>query len=198
MTETEGGMMLTSVKKFLPSFYADYLMSDDTNTFWNGFKKIPESTAKKLLCLWHKGLLEPVMNKVRVVCLAREKSVFVTKYTPSLNSYVTKATYMESSWNCSGAIALKRLNANRPFRSGRVELWAAFGRLGSFVNTSMLCERFHKRLKHDIFEGNANVRTDKLVDLIIFIVTSWKKKASEIMVDQSIHKLPNTSSLQQV
>ncbi|RCN23921.1 hypothetical protein ANCCAN_30390, partial [Ancylostoma caninum] len=41
--------------------------------------------------------------------------------------------------------------------SHRVEQWAAFGRLGSCVNTSMLCERFHKTLKHDILGGKANM-----------------------------------------
>lgn len=48
------GIMFTHVKKFLPSFHTDFFMTDDTNTFWNGFKRaFPDSCAKKLLCLWH-------------------------------------------------------------------------------------------------------------------------------------------------
>ncbi|KHJ78359.1 hypothetical protein OESDEN_22020, partial [Oesophagostomum dentatum] len=71
MTGVEVGMMFTFVKKFLPSFYTDYLMTDDTNTFWNGFKKIfPESTAKKLLCHWHvqQAIKRSATKKLLNVC----------------------------------------------------------------------------------------------------------------------------------
>ncbi|EYC13353.1 hypothetical protein Y032_0044g937 [Ancylostoma ceylanicum] len=54
MTEVEVGIMFEQVKKFLPSFYTEFFMTDDANTFWNGFKRaFPSSWAQKLLCHWH-------------------------------------------------------------------------------------------------------------------------------------------------
>ncbi|RCN50320.1 hypothetical protein ANCCAN_03542 [Ancylostoma caninum] len=166
MTEVEVGIMFEQVRKFLPSFHTDFFMTDDTNTFWNGFKRaFPSSCAQKLLCFWHvqqamkrnakkelknsDDLLEPFVNKAREICHARDKDTFVAKYTSLLKFLRVKdedeaAAYMEKSW------------------SHRVEQWAAFGRLGSCVNTSMLCERFHKTLKHDILGGKANKRRGKL------------------------------------
>ncbi|KIH54546.1 hypothetical protein ANCDUO_15307 [Ancylostoma duodenale] len=76
-------------------------MTDDANTFWNGFKRaFPSSWAQKLLCLWHvqqamkrnakkelknsDDLLEPFLIKVREICHARDKDTFVAKYTSLL------------------------------------------------------------------------------------------------------------------
>ncbi|KIH51391.1 hypothetical protein ANCDUO_18524 [Ancylostoma duodenale] len=77
-------------------------MTDDANTFWNGFKRaFPSSWAQKL-CLWHMeqamkrnakkeqkmyisdDLLEPFLIKVREICHARDKDTFVAKYTSLL------------------------------------------------------------------------------------------------------------------
>ncbi|KHJ84421.1 hypothetical protein OESDEN_15865 [Oesophagostomum dentatum] len=188
MTEVEIGILFDQVKKHLPSFHTDYFMTDDTNTFWNGFARVfPTSWTKRLLCLWHvqramkknalsklknKDLLDPFVRKVQEICLQRDRSVFVVKYT-SLVKYLQDngehplALYMENSW------------------SGRVEQWAAFGRMGSCVNTSMLCERFHKALKHDIMEGKANVRIDSLLQILINL-TVEKEESRIIMMERGV------------
>ncbi|KHJ90820.1 hypothetical protein OESDEN_09325 [Oesophagostomum dentatum] len=72
MTEVEIGILFEQVKKNLPSFHTDYIMTDDTNTFWNGFGRVfPTSWTKKLLCLWHaqramKQKASSKLNNVRV------------------------------------------------------------------------------------------------------------------------------------
>ncbi|KAK6763017.1 hypothetical protein RB195_023644 [Necator americanus] len=155
MTEAEVGLLFEHVKKYLPSFHTDYFMTDDTNTFWNGYSKaFSSSSTKRLLCLWHvqqamkrnsntklinRDLFEPLLRKLKEIRLVRNRNVFVAKYTSMLrylreNEESGLASYMENSW------------------SDRVEQWAAFGRLRSCVNTSMLCERFHKTLKHEVLD----------------------------------------------
>ncbi|RCN53459.1 hypothetical protein ANCCAN_00524 [Ancylostoma caninum] len=53
MTEVEVGIMFERVRKFLSSFHTAF-MTDDRNTFRNGFKRVfSSSCAQKLLCLWH-------------------------------------------------------------------------------------------------------------------------------------------------
>ncbi|KAK6735699.1 hypothetical protein RB195_018746 [Necator americanus] len=190
MTDIEVGMMFEHVKKLLPSFHTDNFITDDTNTFWNGFSKVfLSSWNKRLLCLWHvqqamkrnanakvvnRDLSEPFLRKMRDICLVRERSVFVTQYTSMLkyvreNDESTLASYMENTW------------------SNRVDQWAAFGRLGSCVSTSMLCERFHKKLKHEMLEGKANVRIDRLLQLLIALTTELEEDR-EIMKERGLEE----------
>ncbi|VDN32586.1 unnamed protein product, partial [Cylicostephanus goldi] len=51
----------------------------------------------------------------------------------------------------------------------------------------MLCERFHKTLKHDIMEGKANVRIDSLMHLLITL-TVEKEEEREIMVARGVEE----------
>ncbi|KHJ77867.1 hypothetical protein OESDEN_22513 [Oesophagostomum dentatum] len=54
MTENEVAVLFEEIKKTIPTFETSFFMSDDTNTFFNGFRKVfPESRAKKLLCTFH-------------------------------------------------------------------------------------------------------------------------------------------------
>ncbi|CAJ0602654.1 unnamed protein product [Cylicocyclus nassatus] len=190
MTEVEVGILFECVKKLLPSFHTEFFMTDDTNTFWNGFRKVFTTThTKRLLCLWHvqqamkrnassklvnSEHLKPFMKKAREICLIRSREIFTIKYTSLLKflrdqSENVLATYMENSW------------------SDRIEQWAAFGRLGSCVSTSMLCERFHKTLKHDILEGKANVRIDSLLQLLINLVTEAEEER-EIAMERGVEE----------
>ncbi|KAK6060253.1 hypothetical protein COOONC_02093 [Cooperia oncophora] len=52
-------------------------------------------------------------------------------------------------------------------RSPRVQQWGGFSRVNACMNTSMLGERFHKRLKHELPDSKSNMRLDRLLDLII-------------------------------
>ncbi|KHJ85752.1 hypothetical protein OESDEN_14513 [Oesophagostomum dentatum] len=194
MTEAEVGIMFETVKEFLPSFHTDFFMTDDTNTFWNGFKRVFSPTwTKRLLCLWHvqramkknaasklvnvcaqRNLLEPFVKKIREICLLRDRQLFTTKYTSLLtylhdNGEAALASYLENSW------------------SDRTDQWAAFGRLGSCVSTSMLCERFHKTLKHDILEGKANVRIDSLLQLLINLTAEMEEERN-IMMERGVEE----------
>ncbi|KAK6741601.1 hypothetical protein RB195_009457 [Necator americanus] len=152
-------------------------------------KVFPSSWTKRLLCLWHvqqamkrnaiaklvnRDLSEPFLRKMRDICLVRERSVFVTQYTSMLkylleNDESTLASYMENTW------------------SNRMDQWAAFGRLGSCVSTSMLCERFHKKLKHEMLEGKANVRIDRLLQLLIALTTELEEDR-EIMKERGVEE----------
>ncbi|KAK6764410.1 hypothetical protein RB195_024654 [Necator americanus] len=154
MTEAEVGSLFEHVKRYLPSFHTEDFMTDDTNTFWKGYNK--------------RDLFEPFFRKMKEICLVRNRNVFVAKYTLILgylrkNEESVLSSYMENSW------------------SDRVDQWAAFGWLGSCVNTSMLCERFHKTPKHEMLEGKANVRADRLLQLLIALTTELEEKR-EIMI----------------
>ncbi|KAK6749368.1 hypothetical protein RB195_001779 [Necator americanus] len=168
MTEVEVGIIFEHVKKLLPSFHTDYFMTDDTNTFWNGFNKVfqPSST-KRLLCLWRvqqamKGnvntklingeLFEPFL-KMREICLVRKRNVFVVKYTSMLkylreNEETVLTSHMENTW------------------SDRVDSRAA---------------------RHEILEGKANVRANRLLQLLIALTTEVEEER-DIMKERELEE----------
>lgn len=51
--------------------------------------------------------------------------------------------------------------------SPRVEQFAGFARRRSCVNTSMLIERWNKRLKYELVNIKRGIRVDSLVDILI-------------------------------
>ncbi|CAJ0594983.1 unnamed protein product [Cylicocyclus nassatus] len=117
-------------------------------------------------------LLKPFMQKVHEVCLIRGRDVFVSKYSSLLKHLrdlpeTRLVAYLENSW------------------SHRIKEWAAFGRVHACVSTSMLCERFHKRLKHDILQGKPNVRIDSLVHLLIALTVETEEER-EILKERGV------------
>ncbi|KAK6749370.1 hypothetical protein RB195_001779 [Necator americanus] len=80
-----------------------------------------------------------------------------------------KKLYSPPTWKIHGAIE-----------------WTV-GRLGSCVNTSMLCERFHKTLKHEILEGKANVRANRLLQLLIALTTEVEEER-DIMKERELEE----------
>lgn len=51
--------------------------------------------------------------------------------------------------------------------TGRTSTWASFAVQGAVMETTMLSERWHSRLKNEILHRNANSRVDCLVELLI-------------------------------
>ncbi|KAL6726811.1 hypothetical protein Aduo_008743 [Ancylostoma duodenale] len=122
------GIMFEHVKKFLLSFHTDFFMTDDTNSFRNGFRRaFPSLWVKKLLYLWHmqqamkrnvktdlnnSDLLEPFVEKMRETCLLSGREMFASKYTSVLKSLSEQgedkmAAYMVESWTLYESLAFR-------------------------------------------------------------------------------------------
>ncbi|KAK6030993.1 hypothetical protein OSTOST_02862, partial [Ostertagia ostertagi] len=54
MTSDEVSVLFGLVKKWIPHFDARYIMTDDTNVFYNAYNAtFPQSRAQKILCSFH-------------------------------------------------------------------------------------------------------------------------------------------------
>lgn len=54
LREREVALLFEEIKEVAPDFDPKYFMTDDCNTFYNGFRQVfPQSAARKLLCLFH-------------------------------------------------------------------------------------------------------------------------------------------------
>ncbi|KAK6761992.1 hypothetical protein RB195_022910 [Necator americanus] len=104
MTEVEVGSLFGHVEKYLSSFYTDYFMTDDTNTFWNGYNKVAacengpnyRSSARLLQAVPHED--------ERDMPRRCHRNVFVAKYTSILrylreNEGSVLASDMKNSWS---------------------------------------------------------------------------------------------------
>ncbi|KAK5967646.1 MULE domain-containing protein [Trichostrongylus colubriformis] len=182
MTEEEVFKLFSEIKEVAPDFNPKLFMTDDTNSFYNGFQRaFPHAATVKLLCCFHvlqaikrnckAKLIEKkhtgmVMSKVRSLCRSADRSDFTTKYSTLLTHLQELGehqfcSYMEDTW------------------SHRVQQWGGFARENAVMNTSMLGERFHKRLKHELPDSKPNMRLDRLLETIISL-------AAELEEDRTI------------
>lgn len=70
MTANEVSILFAEVKKLVPDFDPAFFMSDDTNTFYNGFvHEFPETKSVKLLCAFHvaQSVLRNANSKLKEV-----------------------------------------------------------------------------------------------------------------------------------
>ncbi|KAK6019653.1 zinc finger, C2H2 type, partial [Ostertagia ostertagi] len=61
------------------------------------------------------------------------------------------------------------------FRTHRIDEWSAQHRKGAVMNTSMMCERWHKHLKREVFRSKSKIRIDELVDSLIEVVKEMEE-----------------------
>ncbi|KHJ80066.1 hypothetical protein OESDEN_20268 [Oesophagostomum dentatum] len=172
MTEEEVTLLFEQVKMLVPSFETAYFMSDDSNSFYNAFRRVfPGSEARKLLCTFHitqavkrntgklsnRSHAPMVVAKISELCKTSNPRTFAMQYTRLLTflreqNEAAMVEYFERNW------------------SSRVTQWGAFGRNYSCMNTSMLIERFHRKLKHEFSDVKSNMRLDSLLDILISLV----------------------------
>lgn len=79
MTEKEIAILFGEIKKVVADFNPKYFMSDDTNSFFNGFIQVfHNSSAKKLLCYWHvlQAIKRNCMSKLKQVKLELERRIY--------------------------------------------------------------------------------------------------------------------------
>ena len=146
-------------------------MSDDADQYYNSWKAVfPWDGTKKLLCAWHvdrawrKSLNKLVSDTqirgelyhhLRILLLEQDESGFRVK----LQQVVSYFLQIEPQF-CD--------YFRREYIS-RVEQWATFGRVSAGVNTNMMLESFHRKLKVCYLGNKQNRRIDSLLYVIMRI-----------------------------
>uniref|UniRef100_A0A183F923 SWIM-type domain-containing protein n=1 Tax=Heligmosomoides polygyrus TaxID=6339 RepID=A0A183F923_HELPZ len=170
MTACEVGILFAEVKKLIPDFDTEFFMSDDTNTFYNGFLcEFPNTQSLKILCAFHiiqsvtrnanrklkeKSLVSIVKKEVANLCRTRVEAQFKERYEKMLKFLTEKGEnglvdYFKNNW------------------SNRLSQWGGYASIFSPFNTSMAVERFHKRLKHECSVRMGNSRIDSVIHCLI-------------------------------
>ncbi|KAK6030964.1 hypothetical protein OSTOST_02891 [Ostertagia ostertagi] len=196
--------LFSIIKGLIADFDPKLFMTDDTNSFFDGFlRALPESTSVKLLCCFHvlqaikrncraklvdvrkdqKGVVSSRISLVSYINSYRIRDVSLTEKTywngnKKIRSLCRSADHDDFNQKHSAFLTyLKQLGANHMFSymeedwSRRVNQWGGFSRLNACTNTSMLGERFHKRLKHELPDSKPNMRLDRLLEILISLPT---------------------------
>ena len=174
----------------------EVMMSDDSNSAWNGLTRVWSSLKHKLLCWWH------IKRNIRERCTGRkaEDTTVEPEAAKERNciKIVPKKTYGMSAWEffqClltersetefrrllklykSNLIQHKQLKLlgylqTHYFTEDRLKQWTLWYRLNMYdvdwiANTNMFVESWHNILKTHILGRKKNVRVDTLIRALL-------------------------------
>ncbi|KAK6041522.1 hypothetical protein COOONC_20973 [Cooperia oncophora] len=153
MSENELVALFDKVKELVPTFAPEFFMSDDAASFYNAFRQT--------------SLLGEFMTRIRLVSRSCKPVLFAKRYGDTLTFLLNEkqqemVDYLHQNW------------------THRIEEWGAQHRKRAVMNTSMMCERWHKHLKREVFSSKSKIRIDELVDALITTVKEMKEDAEVI------------------
>ncbi|WKX96422.1 hypothetical protein Q1695_012679 [Nippostrongylus brasiliensis] len=169
MTSTDVQKMFLEVRSLLPDFEPSRIVTDEAPCFYNGFKAVFPNAATRLhYCRFH--ILQTWERKT--------KQIVEAQLRPTVNGalqQLLKETRLEEFQKQFGEIlAYLRAKNQREMAEyleknylGRTPTWASFASKGAILDTTMISERFHLRIKEEFLHRNANSRIDGFVEMLI-------------------------------
>ncbi|KHJ95183.1 hypothetical protein OESDEN_04875 [Oesophagostomum dentatum] len=182
MSQAELELLFLEIKKKIPTFAPRYFMSDDASAFFNAYTKIfPGSATRKLLCSWHvqRAIRKNAAKKLIKVCTNLKdelmRRISATCNSPSLEEFSKR--YGDTLTFLMSHGENEMVDYTHAYWTPRIEEWSCHCRKGAVMHTSMLCERWHRRLKREIFCSKTKIRVDELVDSLISAVKESEEES---------------------
>ncbi|XP_026680798.1 uncharacterized protein LOC113468224 [Diaphorina citri] len=166
--ETTLSLFLNSIKEKIGTINASTFMSDDAPQYYNSWKNVMGSTAKKLLCTWHVD--RAWQGKINLI--AKDKKIVVYRMLKKLQTETCKEKFVVLLQEFLQMLGQDKDLSNfreyfETYYLNRVENWAYCHRLFSNINTNMYLEAMHRVIKHVYMKGNKLRRLDKSLDLLL-------------------------------
>ncbi|KAK6734630.1 hypothetical protein RB195_018051 [Necator americanus] len=113
-----------------------------------------------------------VKKDLNELLLIADLTLFESRFGQILGFLETKGqtgmvNYLKDNYLGKYRTVLASLPFSRKAFTGRTASWASFANTGAVMDTTMISERWHLRLKKDFLHRNANSRADFLVELLI-------------------------------
>ncbi|CAJ0599280.1 unnamed protein product [Cylicocyclus nassatus] len=169
MTASDVYVLFVEIAKLVPNFAPQQVVTDEAPCFYNAFRlAFPRSDAKLHYCRWHihqtfkRATTRLVEARLR---LKLNKDLRDLLLITDLNEFELKFGQIIAFLEVEGQTAMATYL--RENYLGRTASWASFANRGAVLDTTMISERWHLRLKKDLLQRNANSRADFLVDLLI-------------------------------
>ncbi|KAK6765233.1 hypothetical protein RB195_025244 [Necator americanus] len=155
MTTLDVQRLFLEIKKLLPDFNPQQIVTDEAPCFYNGFRAVfPEARTKLHYCRWH---IDQTFKRSATRLVAARIRGQVKKDLSELLLIADLTSFESRFGQILGFLETE----------GRTASWASFANKGAVMDTTMISERWHLRLKKDFLHRNANSRADFLVELLI-------------------------------
>ncbi|KAK5982040.1 hypothetical protein GCK32_011983 [Trichostrongylus colubriformis] len=169
MTSLDVEKLFLEIRKVVPEFDPVQIVTDEAPCFYNGFRSVfPQSRAKLHYCRWHidktwqrnvNKLVEPrlrsqVKKMLKELLVIGDLSTFERRFAETLAFLRVEGQDKMNDY-------LRRNYL------GRTPTWASFSNKDAVMDTTMISERWHLRLKTEFLHRNSNTRADCLVDMLI-------------------------------
>ncbi|KAK6013719.1 hypothetical protein OSTOST_20940 [Ostertagia ostertagi] len=169
MTTVDVQRLFIEVKNLLPDFSPATMVTDEAPCFYNGFRAVfPGAHTRLRFCRFHilqtwerktKELVEASMRpKVNGALQGLLKEVQLERFQMRFGEILAYLRRFDQK------LMAEYLEKNY---LGRTPSWASFAHRGAVLETTMISERFHLRIKDEFLHRNANSRLDGFVDLLI-------------------------------
>lgn len=160
-----------AIKNEVGQFKTDIFMFDDASCYYNAWIAVIGEAKHRLLCKWHVNR-NWKNNHLLIPDKQRKYEVYVT-----LRMLLEEPDQMEFSALLDLFLQkLKEEHYNEFFTyfnktyAKRAEVWAVCYRAGTFINTNMCLEDFHRVLKYVYLSSRKNQRLDILIHSLFKIV----------------------------
>ncbi|KAK5976143.1 hypothetical protein GCK32_000505 [Trichostrongylus colubriformis] len=188
MTSLDVEKLFLEIRKVVPEFNPAQIVTDEAPCFYNGFRSVfPQSRAKLHYCRWHidktwqRNVNKMVEPRLRSQVKKKLKELLVIEDLPTFERHFAEILaflHVEGQdkmddylrRNYLGEFNLEPTlvyHSEQRTISGRTHTWASFSNKDAVMDTTMISERWHLRLKTEFLHRNANTRADCLVDLLI-------------------------------
>ena len=167
LTSEHFEIFFRNILKKLPKFKTNFLMSDDTNTFINAWKRTFNDASRHVLCAWHvqRSIFRNLNSKVKNKDVSNKmkkdlKELIEELDPPTFEKYVEDflSNYKDED---------SFLNYFKTTYLNRKEKWAYCYRFNLGVNVNMKLERWHRSLKHEEGNGTVMKRLDKTLNIVL-------------------------------
>ncbi|KAK6013142.1 zinc finger, C2H2 type [Ostertagia ostertagi] len=149
MTSADVEKLFLAIQSVMPEFNPKQIVTDEAPCFYNGFR----SGAKLHYCRWHiEKTWQRNANKLIKEPQIRNRLKMKLRDLLKIEDLPTFQQKFD-----------------------RTPTWASFSNQGAIMDTTMISERWHLRLKTEFLHRNANARADCLVDLLIKAVEEMSK-----------------------
>ncbi|KAK5974572.1 C2H2-type domain-containing protein, partial [Trichostrongylus colubriformis] len=188
MTSLDVEKLFLEIRKVVPEFNPAQIVTDEAPCFYNGFRSVfPQSRAKLHYCRWHidktwqRNVNKMVEPRLRSQVKKKLKELLVIEDLPTFERHFAEILaflhvegqdkmddYLRRNYLGEFNLELTLVyHSEQRTISGRTHTWASFSNKDAVMDTTMISERWHLRLKTEFLHRNANTRADCLVDLLI-------------------------------
>ncbi|KAK5974864.1 MULE domain-containing protein [Trichostrongylus colubriformis] len=169
MTTVDVQRLFLEIKALIPNFSPATMVTDEAPCFYNGFRAVfPEARTQLHLCrfhirqTWERKTKELVEASLRaMVNNALQHLLEEVQLDKFQRRFAEILAYLRTTKQSAMAEYLEKNYL------GRTRDWASFANKGATLDTTMISERFHLRIKEEFLHRNANSRLDGFVDLLI-------------------------------